>query len=393
MRCARGPETMEFMGYRRPDGRVGIRNHVIVVSSVFCSSTVVQAIARATGAVPVTHEGGCLELGPGREHTERVLRGVVSHPNVGGVLVVGLGCEQVSAEALAGASGGRPARVLEIRKAGGTEAATEQGIALARDLQVKAAQATREPAHLQELTLATQCGSSDTGSGLASNPAVGLVADELVAMGGTVLLGETGSLYGAAGLMAQRAASPEVARRILEITDAVERHSRAMGHSFTAANPTPGNIAAGLTTLVEKSLGGVRKGGTSPIMGVLRPGEAVPAGRRGLWIMDTALGLGTHVTTDMVAGGAQVVVYTTGSGNPVGSALAPVLKATATPATMQAMGGNVDLDASPVLLGEESLESCAARLLAEIVAVANGKQVRAEVLGHGLFAIGQVPAP
>ena len=380
------------MGYRRADGRVGVRNHVIVVSSVFCSSTVVQAIARATGAVPITHEGGCLELGPGREHTERVLRGAVSHPNVGAVLVVGLGCEQVAAAPLAAAAGGRPARVLNIREAGGTEAATEQGIALARELLAESARVAREPAHLNELTLATQCGSSDTGSGLASNPTLGLVADELVAMGGTVLLGETGSLYGAAGVMAQRASSPAVARRILEITDAMERHYRSMGHSFTAANPTPGNIAAGLTTLVEKSLGGVRKGGTSPIAGVLRPGEPVPAGGRGLWIMDTSLGLGTHVTTDMVAGGAQVVAYTTGSGNPVGSALAPVLKITATPATMRAMGDNMDVDASPVLLGQESLESCAARLLAEIVAVANGKQVRAEVLGHGLFAIGQVPA-
>ncbi|RPI49737.1 MAG: altronate dehydratase, partial [Chloroflexi bacterium] len=146
---------MEFMGYRRPDGRVGVRNHVIVVSSVFCSSTVVQAIARATGAVPITHEGGCLELGPGREHTERVLRGAVSHPNVGAVLVVGLGCEQVTAESLAAAAGARPARVLEIREAGGTEAATEQGIALARELLAEAARTSREPAHLRELTLAT----------------------------------------------------------------------------------------------------------------------------------------------------------------------------------------------------------------------------------------------
>jgi altronate dehydratase large subunit len=381
---------MRFMGYRRPDGRIGVRNHVVVVSTVFCSSTVTRAIAEATGAVPITHEAGCLELGPAREHTERVLRGVVSHPNVGAVLVVGLGCEQVSAESLVEAAGGKPSRALKIRKAGGTESARERGIELARELLLEAAGARRVPADPGELTLATQCGSSDTGSGLASNPVVGIVADKLVALGGVVLLGETGSLYGAAGLMARRAVSREVAQRIVEITDVVERYYARMGKSLTEANPTPGNIAAGLTTLVEKSLGGVRKGGTTPIQGVLGPAEPVPPGSKGLWIMDTSLGLGTHITTDMVAGGAQIVAYTTGGGNPVGSALAPVIKVTATPATVEAMAENMDFDASPVLLGEESLEDCGERLFGLLIEVANGKLTRAEALDHGLFAIGQV---
>jgi altronate dehydratase large subunit len=181
-----------------------------------------------------------------------------------------------------------------------------------------------------------------------------------------------------------------VGRRIIEITDVMERYYRRMGKSLTEANPTPGNIAAGLTTLVEKSLGGVRKGGTAPIQGVLGPAEAVPPQVSGLWIMDTSLGLGNHITTDMVAGGAQIVVYTTGGGNPVGSAIAPVIKVTATPATAQGMAENIDFDASPVLLGKEPLESCGERLLAEFVDVANGKLTRAEALGNGLFAIGKV---
>ncbi len=382
---------MQFMGYRRSDGRVGVRNHVVVVSTVFCSATVTQAIARATGTVPITHENGCMELGASREHTERVLRGVVSHPNVGAVLVVGLGCEQIDADSLAEAAAGRPARVLRVRGTGGTQSATEEGIRMARELLSEVEGACREPANPGALTLATQCGSSDTGSGLASNPVVGILADKLVALGGTVLLGETGSLYGAAGVMAERAVSPEVAQRIIEITDVMERTYRRLGQSFTEANPTPGNIAAGLTTLVEKSLGGVRKGGTTPIQGVLRPAERVPPGGRGLWIMDTTLGLGTHVTTDMVAGGAQIVAYTTGGGNPVGSALAPVIKVTATPRTLEAMAENMDFDASPVLLGQESLESCGNRLFEELVLVANGKLSKAEELGNGLFAIGQVP--
>jgi altronate dehydratase large subunit len=384
---------MQFMGYRRKNGKVGVRNHVAIVSTVYCSSTVTQAIADATGAVPITHEAGCLELGPFQEHTERVLKGVVAHPNVAAVLVVGLGCEQVVAESLAEASAGKPARVLRIRETGGTASATEEGIEIARELLVRAAQAKREPADLSELTMATQCGSSDTGSGLASNPAVGVLADRLVATGGTVLLGETGSLYGAAGVMAERAVSPEVARRIIEITDVMERYYNRMGKSFTEANPTPGNIAAGLTTLVEKSLGGVRKGGTTLIQGVLSPAEPVPPGGKGLWIMDTTMGLGSHTTTDMVAGGAQIMVYTTGGGNPVGSAIAPVIKVTATPATLDKMGENMDFDASPVLLGEESLEDCGQRLMEEFVAVVSGKLVRAEQLGNNLFAIGKVVIP
>jgi altronate dehydratase large subunit len=220
---------------------------------------------------------------------------------------------------------------------------------------------------------------------------VGLLADKLVALGGSVLLGETASLYGAAGFMAKRAASHEVARRIIEITDVVEQYYARMGKSLTEANPTPGNIASGLTTLVEKSLGGVRKGGTTPIQGVVSAAEPLPSRASGLWIMDTSLGLGTHITTDMVTGGAQILAYTTGGGNPVGSALAPVIKVTATLSTLEAMADNMDFDASPVLLGGESLQECGERLFAEYVAVANGKLTRAEELGNGLFAIGQVP--
>jgi altronate dehydratase large subunit len=384
---------MQFMGYRRQDGKVGVRNHVAIVSTVYCSSTVTKAIADASGAVPITHEAGCGELGPHQEHTLRVLKGAAAHPNVAAVLVVDLGCEQVMAESLIEAAVGKPARTLTIRDTGGTASATDLGIEMAGELLAQAAKAEREPADLSALTMATQCGSSDTGSGLASNPAVGVLADRLVAMGGTVFLGETGSLYGAAGVMAERAVSPEVGQQIIEITDVLERYYNRIGKSFTKANPTPGNIAAGLTTLVEKSLGGVRKGGTTAIQGVLPPGGAVPPGGSGLWIMNTSMGLAILTTTDMVAGGAQIMVYTTGGGNPLGSAIAPVVKVTATPATMDRMGENMDFDASPVLLGEESLEDCGQRLLEEFVAVASGKLVRAEELGNNLFGIGKVAIP
>ena len=379
---------MQFMGYRRADGKVGVRNHVAVVATVYCSSTVAQKIADATGAVAVTHEGGCLELGSSLEHTERVLRGVVQHPNIGGVLVIGLGCEQIDAKALAEAAGDKPAEYLQIQDAGGTSATIEQGIVMAEKILQEVAGVERQPCSLSELTLATQCGSSDTGSGLASNPALGVVADRLVDNGGTVLLGETGSLYGAAGVMAKRAVSPEVGQEIIAITDVIEAYYTRMGRSFRETNPTPGNIAGGLTTLVEKSLGGVRKGGTKPIQGVLKPGEQVTG--KGLWIMDTSMGLGTHTTTDMLAGGAQIMVYTTGRGNPVGSAIGPVIKVTATERTLRVLAENMDFDASSVLRGEESIEECGGRMLDLVVEVANGELTSAERLDNTLFAIGKI---
>lgn len=219
---------MQFNGYRRKDGKVGIRNHVAIVSTVLCSSTVTRKIIDATGAMPVTHEAGCGQLGLEKEYTERVLRGVVTHPNVGAILVVGLGCEQIDAEMLTQAATGKPARYVNIQKVGGTTAAIEIGTEAVREMLEEVAQDGREPSDVSELILATQCGSSDTGSGLASNPAVGALADILVAAGATVLMGETGGLYGAAGALKQRAVSPEVGQRIIEITDVIERYYKRM---------------------------------------------------------------------------------------------------------------------------------------------------------------------
>jgi len=379
---------MEFMGFKRKDGRVGVRNQVAVVSTVFCSSTVTRKIADVTGAVAITHEAGCGELGPEKEHTERVLRGVVTHPNVGAVLVVGLGCEQIDADMLAQAAAGKSSCYVNIQKVGGTTAAVETGIKIARKMTDEVSKAEREPTGINELILATQCGSSDTASGLASNPGVGAMADLLVDADATVLIGETNGLYGAAGSLKERAVSPEVGQRIIEITDAIERHYKRMGKSIKEANPTPGNIEGGLTTLVEKSLGGVRRGGTTPIQGVLKPGEKVAG--KGLWIMNTSMGIGACAASDMLVGGAQIMAYTTGRGNPLGSPLAPVIKITSTRETVQNLGENIDFDACPVLRGEESLAECGQRLLDEVVAVAGGKLTKAEQLGHTVFAIGKI---
>lgn len=377
---------MQFKGYRRKDGRVGVRNYIGVVSTVFCGSSVAEKIAKATGAQVFIHDGGCGQLGSERAHTKRVLEGIVTHPNIGAVLVVGVGCEQIDAETLAKTE--KPAFFLNIQHEGGNQKSLNRGISLVEALKKEATKAVRETIDASELTVATQCGSSDTGSGIASNPTVGAMADRLIGDGGAVILGETGSLYGAAGLMANRAASPEIGSRIIEMTDRLEAHYKRMGHSFREANPTPGNIEAGLTTLVEKSLGGVRKGGTTTIMGVLEPGERIT--RKGLWVMDTSIGLGACSTADMLASGAQIMVYTTGKGNPVGSPLGPVLKVTATRRSVEDLPDIIDFDGSSVLMGEETIESCGDRLYMEVLKVASGKPVKAEEYDYNIFAIGRI---
>ncbi len=379
---------MEFCGYRRADGRVGVRNHVAVVSTVLCSSEVTREIARATGAMGITHEAGCGELGSEKAHTERILRGVITHPNIGAVLIVGLGCEQIEPERLGKSVTDRPVQSLSIQRFGGPTAAVRRGITMVREMTAAIAGSIRQRAGVADLILATQCGGSDTGSGLASNPALGVVADLMVAGGGTVVMGETSGMYGAAGFLTRRASSPAVAKRILEITDAIERHSQRLGKSIKEANPTPGNIAGGLTTLVEKALGGVRKSGTTPIQGVVSPAEQVAG--KGVWVMDTSVGIGACAMSDMLVGGAQMLAYTTGRGNPLGSPIGPVIKITATADTAKSLQEIIDFDASPVLRGEETISECGQRLLDEVLAVASGKLTKAERLGHYAFAIGRI---
>jgi len=377
-----------FLGYQRADNRIGVRNYTAVISTVLCANTVTRKIADATGAHAFNHEGGCGQLEFDRDHTSRVLRGVITHPNIGAALIIGLGCEQIDAEALASTTAGKRIEFLKIHETGGNKQTVKRGISLVSTMMKETSQLQRERVNISELILATQCGSTDTGSGLVSNPVLGIAADQLIAKGGAVILGETGSLYGAAGLLAKRAVTKSVGNKLLEITDVLERYYQRLGKSITEANPTPGNIAGGITTLVEKSLGGIRKKGTTTIQGILEPAERIQG--KGLWIMNTSTGIGVCSSTDMLASGAQILAFTTGKGNPIGSPLAPVIKITATRNTVDTLPDIIDFDASPVLHGVESLEACGARLFEKILDVANGTSVQAEKTGHTVFAIGSI---
>ena len=378
-----------FLGYRRPDGRVGVRNHVLVVPTVICSAVVSERIAAAVESVgtALPHLAGCGQLGPDMNVTHDTLAAYCRHPNVGAVLVVALGCEQVVAQRLLDEARrhDKPAAVVAIQTEGGTVRATEKGIAIAREMAAALSSARREACDLSSLILCVKCGGSDYTSGLASNPAVGRVADRLVDAGGSVVLGEVAEIMGAEHLLAARAASSTVAAQLVRIVSRVEAEAIALGLDIRGTQPSPGNIRGGLTTIEEKSLGATHKAGERTRLEDV-VGYSAPITSHGLTVMDTP-GLDVESVTGMVGGGAQVVMFTTGLGTPTGNPIAPVIKITGNPRTAQTMADNTDLDVSGIIADGEPLDGAADRLFASLVDVCSGQLTAAERLGHREFAI------
>lgn len=378
-----------FLGYARPDGRVGVRNYVLVVPTVICSAVVCERIAEVApdAIVALPHQAGCGQLGPDMRLTHETLAAYCRHPNVGAVLVVALGCEQVIAQTLAeaAADAGKPAEILAIQTEGGTPRTIARGRKIAARLAQEIAGQTRVWTDVRALVLSLKCGGSDYTSGLTANPALGRVADRLTALGGAAVLGEIAEIMGAEHLLAARAAHPDVGRRLLHVINRVETQTKALGLDIRGTQPSPGNIRGGLTTIEEKSLGATQKGGErAPLVDVV--GYAARVSAPGLTVMDTP-GLDVESVTGMVGGGAQVVVFTTGLGTPTGNPIAPVIKITGNAKTAERMADNLDLDVSGVMTEAETLDQAADRLFAEVLAVASGKPVAAEALGHREFAI------
>jgi altronate dehydratase large subunit len=378
-----------FLGYRRPDGRAGTRNHLLVVPTVICSSVVAERIAAAAApvAVALPHLAGCGQLGPDMRVTHETLGAYCAHPNVGAVLVIALGCEQVVAQTLAESARrhGKPAEILAIQSEGGTVRSTEKGSLIAQSLAGALAMQERVWCDISELILSLKCGGSDYTSGLASNPTLGRVTDRLVELGGSAVLGEIAEIMGAEHLLASRATNDAAATRLIQIITRVETEARALGLDIRGTQPSPGNIRGGLTTIEEKSLGATHKGGErAPLEDVI--GYAAPIRGKGLTVMDTP-GLDVESVTGMVGGGAQVVVFTTGLGTPTGNPIAPVIKITGNARTARQMADNIDLDVSGIMDDSETLGGAADRLFAEVLEVAGGRQTKAELLGHREFAI------
>ena len=380
----------QILLYHRPErGQWGTRNHVLVLPLVASASGIARTIARGTGATWVEHdyEPTAGEPPPNRERIERTLVGFAANPNVAAVMLVAdTPARSGVFDAIAGT--GQRADLVVVTESGGLRGAVEQGRKRLDALLSHAQGFRRERAPLSALTLGTECGGSDALSGITANPALGVASDHVVDAGGTVVLAETTELIGAEHLLARRASTPAVAEDIYRIIHRYEAVVRAHGEDIRGANPAPGNIEGGLTTIEEKSLGAAKKGGTRPIREVME--YAVRPSARGLVIMDTP-GNDIEQMVGMVAAGCQVAAFTTGRGTPTGSAIVPVIKIATNSHTAARMQDNIDLNAGSIVDGTETLETMGRRIFEAIVAVAQGEPTKAERLGHREFSISRYP--
>lgn len=382
---------MEFYGYRRKEGRPGIRNHVLLLPTCACASESCRiAASQVRGAVSIVFNTGCSDVAANTAMSQKVLTGFALHPNVYGVVIIGLGCETVPHAKLREkiqAQTSKPVVSFGIQEEGGTLKTIEKAVRAAREMAAEAGMQQKERFDISELLMGIECGGSDATSGIASNPAVGSLSDRLVDLGASTIMSESIEWIGGEHVLAKRAATPEIHDQIIRVCEAYEKHLLGAGQNCRAGQPTPGNKAGGLSTIDEKSLGCIRKGGTRPIVEVLEQAERPT--KQGAIVMDTA-GYDISSVTSMVAAGCQVVIFTTGRGTPTGNAIVPVFKVTANAHTYSWMEDNMDADLSPILSGEKTIAESGRMLLEKIHEVANGRLTKAEAYGFSDIAVDHV---
>jgi altronate hydrolase len=393
------PSQMRFFdGYRREDGRVGTRNYVAIISGVNCSASVSQFVKEKfrdvqrdypniDGVLAITHKSGCGTKLFGEDHMalQRVLAGYAKHPNVAAYILIGLGCEVNQAAVMVDkqrmAAPGHPERkpmVVNIQEAGGIRKTVEKAAAEVAKLLPYANEAKRTKQPISELTLATNCGGSDGNSGITANPALGWAVDELVRYGGTGVLAETPEIYGAEHLLIRRAINEGVAKKLIDRYKWWEWYCR--GIEAMDNNPAPGNKAGGLTTVLEKSLGGIAKGGSTNLNEVYE--YAQPVRTPGLVFMDTP-GYDPVSATGQVAGGANLICFTTGRGSAYGCAPSPSVKLATNTALWQRQSDDMDLNCGAVLDGSKTIDELGTELFQLLLDTASGQRSRSELHGYG----------
>lgn len=386
-----------FLGYHRQDGQVGTRNYLGVLTSVNCSGSVARFIAEAAekdgfldafpnvdGVVPIVHGTGCGMSGKdeGYETLYRTLQGYARNPNFAGILLVGLGCEVMQVPDLIGKArlrGDGNFRYMTIQQSGGTRKSIERGIEALKEMAVEANKVTRQPAGLEHLMVGMQCGGSDGYSGITANPALGYASDLLVAHGGTTILSETPEIYGAEHLLTRRAVSREVGEKIVERILWWEEYTARWGGEMDN-NPSPGNKKGGLTTILEKSLGAVAKGGTAPLTQVYKFAE--PVTETGFVYMDTP-GYDPCSVTGQIAGGANLIVFTTGRGSVSGFKPTPCIKLATNSEMYGRMAEDMDINCGDIVTEGVSIEDKGREIFEEFLRVASGAQTKSEALGFG----------
>jgi len=357
--------TAAITGYRRANGRWGVRNHVLILPAQSAANLAAERIAAGLGGVgAVAHQWEATPDDPDADRIFRTLTGFAANPNVAAAVVVGV-TEEDRRLAEAIAAEGQQVEFLALAQHRGTAGTVAAGRPIAQRLRAQADQSQRQAMPVDELILGTECGGSDALSGITANPALGIASDLLVAAGGTSLLAEIPELIGAEHLLAARAVSPQVAQQVLDVIHRFEEDIRNLGVDVRGAQPAPGNIEGGLTTIEEKSLGAAKKGGNAPVSGVVE--FAARPRQRGLFIMDTP-GHDIEQMVGMVAGGAQIVVFTTGRGTPTGSPIAPCIKVATNSAMFTRLHDDIDLNAGAILDGSETLESMGRKIYDEILA-------------------------
>ena len=394
--CFSNSQQAKFKGIVRSDGRIATRNYVGVLPSVACSASVcryitdalspkiLEAYPNVDGVVGLTHTGGCgmSPHSPGFENLQRCLAGYANHPNFWGVLYIGLGCEVNQLELIfdnPNLSSSAKLRTISIQEVGGTEATIKLGIEMLSEMLPEANQAKREAVPASHLILGLECGGSDAFSGITANPALGAAADLVVQNGGTVILSETTEIYGAEQLLIQRAANQKVADKLMSLIHWWEEYTRINGATINN-NPTPGNKAGGLTTILEKSLGAVAKAGSTPLMEVYRYAEEVTA--KGLVFMDTP-GYDLASVTGMVAGGANMICFTTGCGTVLGVKPVPVIKLASNTEMFLRLSADMDMDCGGIIYRKQSIEEAGEAIFQSILDTASGQKTKSEVFGYG----------
>ena len=380
------------MGYKRPDGKVGIRNHVVVVPGVVCSDVAARRIVDSVkGTTFLYNSYGCGQGISDQNITLRIITNMLVNPNVHSVLIVGLGCEGIQEKQymreMQAKAPHKKVYYISIQKEGGLSRTVAKGIELATELMNEAVMCQREECDLSDFMLGLECGGSDPTSGTSANVVLGEVSDRLVDLGGTTVISETSEAIGGEEIMRARGATPEIGQAIFDAIHEKDRYFRdVVGQDIRNSNPSPGNIRSGLTTLEEKSLGCITKSGTRPFTGCFDYGELVDV--KGATFMET--GAYDAVSTPAeVAGGCQAVAFTTGMGNPMGCAIAPVIKITGNHQTYEWLTDLLDFDTSANLRGEKTVPEVANELMALIVDVCNGKLTKAELNGADVMVIDQ----
>jgi altronate hydrolase len=389
-------QRASFQGYLRPNGKAGTRNYIGILSTVNCSASVSKFIVErfpkeelaqypnVDGIVSITHSTGCgmADRGEGFATLQRTLWGFARHPNFAAVLMVGLGCEVAQIDFLLEAYGIKPGegfRTMTLQGEGGTRKTIERAHAVIREMLPAANELGRQPISVSELTLALQCGGSDGYSGITANPALGHCADLLVQNGGTAILSETPEIYGAEHLLTRRAISQEVAQKLIERIHWWEEYTERNGGEMNN-NPSPGNKAGGLTTILEKSLGAAAKGGTTNLIDVVKYAE--PITKRGFIFMDSP-GYDPASATGQVASGGNIIAFTTGRGSCFGFKPSPSIKLATNTAMFRRMEEDMDINTGTILDGEETIEQVGQRIFDLLVKVASGEKSKSEALGMG----------